>query len=200
MTQRNKRLRGVFRCDPLSDPPEKSERIIYNAFPFITAKELKDGERAFYFPTIYSAYFPPEALEYLGGIAEPFESRFDHEYTHRVVSEVVATCKLQYLIYYFLGKMKDFLDDDPGCYILIPSFTVQFSNGETSDFLTKLAEEFEDLYFTASLIQETVANAVQAETESWGEGDPYELLFNDDTRAKFLATLEARGGILGPLH
>jgi hypothetical protein len=199
MAQRNKRLRGVFRCDLRSDPPEKSERIIYNAFPYLSPKELQDG-RAFYFPTICSAYFPPEALDYNWDAIQPFKSRFVHEQTHRVVSDVVATCRIQHLIYYFLGKMMDFLDDDSSCHILIPSFTVQFSNGETSDVLTKLAEEFEDLYFTVSLIQETVANAVQAETESWGEVDPYDLLFNADTRAKVLAKVEARGGVLGPVH
>jgi hypothetical protein len=201
MAQRNKRLRGVFRCDPLSDPPEKIEGTIYNAFPFLDPEELKAGQRAFYFPTICSAYFPPEALgfRYWDAI-RPFGSRFVHESTHRVVSDVVATCRMQYLVYYFLGKMKDSLDDDPGCYILIPSFTVRFSNGETSDVFTKLAEEWDDLFFTVSLIQETIANAVQAESESWGEADPYDLLFNEDTRAKFLATLEARGGFLGPVH
>jgi hypothetical protein len=86
--------------------------------------------------------------------------------THRVVSDVVATCEIQFLIYFFFGVMMDFLTD-PDCHILVPSFTVKFPNDETNDILTRLANEIDELTFTTGLIHEIVANAVQAEIDGW---------------------------------
>jgi hypothetical protein len=160
MAQRNKRCRGVYRSDRRFVSSVEIEGTIYNAFPYISTNELIDGKRAFYFPTIRGIYMPPEK------IGRDFHSLFEHEYTHRVVSDVVATCEIQFLIYFFLGMMMDFLAD-PECKILIPSFTVKLSNEETNDFLIKLANEIDELNFTTGLVHEIVANAVQAQFEGW---------------------------------
>jgi hypothetical protein len=140
MAQRNKRLRSVYRCDRQSASSKEIEGTIHNAFPFIAPKELKEGHRAFFFPTVSAMYIPPEET------GSDFRPLFGHEYAHRVVSSVVSTCEMQFLIYLFLGVMMDLLAD-PQCKILIPSFTIKLSNREINDFLTKLAIEFDDLYF-----------------------------------------------------
>jgi hypothetical protein len=158
MRRRNKRHTGVYRSDPWYVPSLKIDRAIHNSFPHINTDELKKGvQRAYYIPTICSIYMPPEAK------SPDFNSRFLHEYTHRVVSDVVATCELQFLIYLFLGEMMDFLD--LGCRLLIPSFTLVRPDGQTDDLLTNLTEQIEELQFTTGLIHEMVANAVQAEQE-----------------------------------
>jgi hypothetical protein len=158
MRPRNKRHKGLYRSDPCYVPSLKIDGAIYNPFPYIDTDEVREGvQRAYYIPTIRSVYMPFEAK------SPDFDSRVLHEETHRIVSDVVATCEVQFLIHIFLGQMMEFLE--LGCHLLVPSFTLVLPDGTTNDSLTNLAEQIEELQFTTGLIHEMVANAVQAERE-----------------------------------
>jgi hypothetical protein len=160
MRQRTNRHKGVYTSDPWRAPaPLLRDSNIYNPFPYINTDEVRNGvQRAYYIPTIRSIYMP-------FGVKRPdFDSRVLHEQTHLIVSDVVATCEVQFLIYLFLGQMMEFLE--LGCRLLVPSFTLVLPDGRTDDLLANLTEQIDELNFTTGLIQELVANAVQAERES----------------------------------